>query len=219
MQFRHLLSYPSQQPTESRELKSLIHLIDAKHSGVYYPKGRWRQNREALFLRPQATAVLLEYLNHIWHFTKVPCLVLYDHDSSVHKQMLCLNCHVKSFGFWFFSLMLSCFNSEAEFSGKCCMVRAPSSCFTLQPCMLMPSILTNGMMGKHSWHKEEHLPRPLLKQSAMHTVEFSLLALEDAVEEVGWGTLYPREKICKSHGCFLLACFWSLSRLKYLVSN
>lgn len=121
--------------------------------------------------------------------------------------------------FGFFSLMLSCFNSEAEFSGKCCMVRAPSSCFTLQPCMLMPSILTNGMMGKHSWHKEEHLPRPLLKQSAMHTVEFSLLALEDAVEEVGWGTLYPREKICKSHGCFLLACFWSLSRLKYLVSN
>lgn len=32
---------------------------------------------------------------------------------------------------------------------------------------------------------QKYLPHPLLKQSGMCTVEFSLLSLEDAVEEVG----------------------------------
>lgn len=53
-------------------------------------------------------------------------------------------------------------------------------------------------------------PSSPLRRSGMYTVEFSLLSLEDSVEEIGRGTLYPR-----ATG----ACCWLVSGPCALVSN
>lgn len=158
------------------------------------------------FQRPQAIAVLPECINRILHFPKALCLVLRDHDSSSHKQMLRFNCPVSSF---FPPLLLCCFNSKADFSGKYVWFGPP----------IHVSLIDIHADGFHleGWEDRQTLltqkgtpPSSPLRRSGMYTVEFRLLSLEDVVEETGQGALHPRVKM--GNGCMLLVWFQCLCR-------